>query len=440
MDVFVTNYLRKRLDEAGLTDVKIVLADQLPEDFSQKQLVILQPKDNWVEKLVHVDSWSFITREGPLRLLEKWVLLDNGVLLAAGLDNTVITNIDLDKAIVNDTEHMYIRAIIADCIVNMFEGAGHPLDYFASLGKSLNKLKGEFKATLNNLNAVITDRRTKITEETKKLKKYKDIDGKFDPEKEIEAEKKLFLEMLKIFSLIEAYEDTDGLTLELKTPGIELNDCDLGELSVRIKFPSGEVVIKALKKGDCKYCHPHVSSNGTPCFGGYEEVFYEVASQGRVGTALSLIWMFLKTYNPESAYEHPEAIEHGYYGEDDDYDEIDFDECAENALGGQCYICRYRSDCGYAEDKIIECKDVLPQVCHGCSYNSSCTLRVDIDRWRTCAKSAKGGKCVDCVEDECPYADANINRCMDYASEEFCKDCAFKPCPIYKDTVEQGGE
>jgi len=438
MDIFVTNYLRERLDAAGHTDVKIVLADQLPEDFSQKQLVVLQPKDDWVEKTVHVNDWSFITREGPLRILEKWVSLD-GVLIATGLGNTVITNIDLDKAIVNDTEHMYIRAGISDHIISMFEDAWHPLDYFANLGKSLNKLKGEFKSTLNHLNAVITDHRTKIAEETKKLKKYKDIAEKLDPEKEIEAEKKLFLEMLEIFSLTGAYEDADGLTLELKTPRIELDDYDLGELSVQIKFPSGEVVIDALKEGNCDYCHPHVSSSGTPCFGGYEEVFHEVASQGRVGTALSLIWMFLKTYNPESAYEHPEVIEHGYYRESDDYDEPDFDECAERALGGQCYICRYRSDCDYSEDKIQECKDVLPQVCHGCSYNFSCTLRVDIDRWRTCAKSAKGGKCVDCVEDECPYADPCIDRCKDNASEEFCKNCAFKPCPIYKDAIEQGG-
>jgi len=88
---------------------------------------------------------------------------------------------------------------------------------------------------------------------------------------------------------------------------------------------------------------------------------YNRASLGRI------TFRGLPTYNPESAYEHPEAIEHGYYGEDDDYDEIDFDECAESALGGQCYICRYElvKTCASAIDK---------GECQNCNLHEKCKI------------------------------------------------------------------
>ena len=83
--------------------------------------------------------------------------------------------------------------------------------------------------------------------------------------------------------------------------GIAL-DVSCGKYKIHLSLPSLSVDIRSAEEGDERYCHPHVGSSGTPCWGNAITSITQARGKQDIAAILSLTYGLLTTYNPESPY------------------------------------------------------------------------------------------------------------------------------------------
>jgi len=83
--------------------------------------------------------------------------------------------------------------------------------------------------------------------------------------------------------------------------GIAL-DVSCGKYKIHLSLPSLSVTIESTEEMDERYCHPHVSSSGSPCWGNAATSLTQARGKQDIAAILSLTYGLLTTYNPESPY------------------------------------------------------------------------------------------------------------------------------------------
>jgi hypothetical protein len=83
--------------------------------------------------------------------------------------------------------------------------------------------------------------------------------------------------------------------------GISL-DAACGKYKIDISLPSLSVTIESAEEMNKRYCHPHVSSSGTPCWGSAATSLTQARGKQDIAAILSLTYGLLTTYNPDSPY------------------------------------------------------------------------------------------------------------------------------------------
>lgn len=83
--------------------------------------------------------------------------------------------------------------------------------------------------------------------------------------------------------------------------GISL-DVSCGKYKIHLSLPSLSVAISSEEESEGRYCHPHVSSSGTPCWGNAATSLTQARGKQDIAAILSLTYGLLTTYNPDSPY------------------------------------------------------------------------------------------------------------------------------------------
>jgi len=83
--------------------------------------------------------------------------------------------------------------------------------------------------------------------------------------------------------------------------GISL-DVACGKYKIHLSLPSLSVTISSAEEIDGRYCHPHVNSSGTPCWGNAVTSITQARCKQDIAAILSLTYGLLTTYNPYSPY------------------------------------------------------------------------------------------------------------------------------------------
>jgi hypothetical protein len=173
-----------------------------------------------------------------------------------------------------------------------------------------------------------------------------------------------------------------------------------GRFDVVVHLPSGTVTAVPVDDGFTRqgYPHPHLDTEGNPCWGNMARPVKEALASGHVVEALTTIRTFLSHYNPDNPY-----LSISRWGEDDVDEEAErFERCYESADPfGDCITCA-DSDCPYWDDRHERCWEAGSwsslRDCVGCGRCDHATDAVD-----DCRSDHEDGGCVSCRVDDCRY-------------------------------------
>jgi len=194
---------------------------------------------------------------------------------------------------------------------------------------------------------------------------------------------------------------------------IEHNDWvfELGPYEISID-PAGRVTVLSPEGTQAEgYSHPHVDSNGRPCFGNISADLAKAIGRMRIAEALTLLHDFLSSYNHEGAF-----VRIGKF--DPDYDDPDEDPC---------------EDCQEYHSPYCICE---------CSHNEGLFCCADCGEYRTdycyqeCSYNVPGfqyvSPCDDCEESEehcfleCQYnAEWQVNSPCNECEKKECEGCKY---------------
>ena len=179
----------------------------------------------------------------------------------------------------------------------------------------------------------------------------------------------------------------------------EDNDYYIGKFRIDIQPVDSVIKIINTVKKVSGYHHPHISQDGTPCFGNISSTVYYLLIHQDIYQLVTLLIEFLKSYNEDNSYK---KIQYWDPNHDEDEEGMDqYESCYEDSSPYECVICSDTS-CPYHEDAQDRCRDT----------------RDNLD------------DCVECMAD-CRYA-RNYEECFENQRDSRtseCRTCQISDCP-----------
>ncbi len=196
----------------------------------------------------------------------------------------------------------------------------------------------------------------------------------------------------------------------------------MGSFSVRLGLTDGTINIFGLQ-GSRKvdgYCHPHVSSSGSPCLGNMAPILAQDLGSGRLVEAVTGLLEFLRSYNHGGGYIDIRRWDPDWEDDDDRYDS-----CYDGSSSHDCAVCS-DDGCPYhdgAENRCFENSHTDTCIeCGDCSFR-----RHAID---SCRESKDPWECTECTT-SCPWA-GDVTACQDTHDGERCKECPVETCKYHR--------
>jgi hypothetical protein len=221
--------------------------------------------------------------------------------------------------------------------------------------------------------------------------------------------------------------DVAGNKLTFKTGQIEIEFEDytytLGPFQVEIPFAGDRIHIKGQDKQYIvdDYCHPHVSSDGSPCLGNAGPIIAKLLGTGDMTGAVNCILEFLRSYTAGNAY-----IKLQKWNPDWEDDEGRYESCYDTSSSHDCVLCD-DYDCPFKEDAQERCFEYAETIhCINCG---DCDMRESAIE--NCRRDHQSWQCVQC-EHSCTYA-GEEDECANSHDGEKCPDCPVTSCSHWKE-------
>lgn len=224
-----------------------------------------------------------------------------------------------------------------------------------------------------------------------------------------------------------------GSQMVIRTGTIEMHNINsprstyvLGPYDVEMDFETLDITIHSAGNGKYlpgseSYYHPHISSDGRPCWGNIGARVHATLAAGRIGECCALIREFLESYYPEGSYRRMDE-------ESDDEGNNRYDRCYDTASARDC-VCCDEDDCPFREDAATRCHDDHDQAdCLECS--ADCIYR-DRERnrcWCSQTNDQTFWNCVDCENTDCEHALTEETCATEHATESICAECPRTAC------------
>lgn len=177
------------------------------------------------------------------------------------------------------------------------------------------------------------------------------------------------------------------------------NDYYIGKFRIDIYPIKSEIRFTNLIKKVKGYHHPHISQDGTPCFGNIASTVYYLLIHQDLFQLVTLLIEFLKSYNEDNPYKSIDYWDENY---DEDKDREDrYEGCYEDVGPYECVACS-DTDCPYHDDaqdrchEMRESEDECLECTRGCQYAR---------RYDECLdnQDANHSECRTCEITECPH-------------------------------------
>jgi len=231
---------------------------------------------------------------------------------------------------------------------------------------------------------------------------------------------------------IRSFEVEDG-KLKVVTNPIEIDFesyvYEFGTFQVELPLGEGRVVIHGLDGTKVDgYPHPHVSTDGTPCFGNISTTVAQLLGAGDQLQALTLILEFLRSYSPDNPYRRIEQWNPDWEDEDSRHDS-----CYDDASLSDCATCD-DWDCPHRDGAESRCYEYTSvQDCIACA---ACSRHEDAEQ--ACRDDHSAQECVVCTID-CTYA-GDHDSCREGHGGEECPGCENTNCPHFTEEEEDEAE
>ena len=242
-------------------------------------------------------------------------------------------------------------------------------------------------------------------------------------ERKAEEEHETFVGMMKSGAVhdIEVVDSTVTVTTGITV--IDWDGCryEFGPLVVRLDLNNAKVTIIPTEAAHMAngYAHPHVSDSGTPCFGNTAPIIAKSLGLGDVTGTLAIVLEFLRSYNPDDAYQLIEW----WYPEWEDVDDR-FESCYDDSSTHDCAACGEDS-CPFrdgAEARCYENHDWSECIeCADCTYRETAMV--------ACHEERGPRSCVECNLN-CDWA-GNEQACLDIHAGNLCKNCTIDSCRFH---------
>ncbi len=228
---------------------------------------------------------------------------------------------------------------------------------------------------------------------------------------------------------IRSFVVEEGL-LKVTTHPIELDFegylYEFGTFEVDLPLGEGRVAIRGLEGTKVDgYPHPHVSTDGTPCFGNISSTVAQLLGDGDHLQALTLILEFLRSYSAENPYRRIEQWNPDWEDEDTRHDS-----CYDDASLSDCATCD-DWDCPHRDGAESRCYEYTTvQDCIACA---ACDRHEDAEQ--ACRDDHSAQECVVCTVD-CTYA-GDHDSCREGHGGEECTGCENSSCPHFKEEEDE---
>ena len=198
---------------------------------------------------------------------------------------------------------------------------------------------------------------------------------------------------------------------------------DMGQYVISIPIGDGRLRITSTDGSEVEgYSHPHIASDGAPCFGNIGGTVAQLLGEGEYCQVVVLMLEFLRSYNSDNPYLRIERWDPDWEDDEDRYES-----CYDNASLSDCATCN-DWDCHHregAERRCYEHSDTDDCIsCGGCDHHR--------DAMNDCRDNQNCYECVTCTR-ECAFA-GDVEACFDSHSGELCPDCPNTDCTHHEET------
>lgn len=179
----------------------------------------------------------------------------------------------------------------------------------------------------------------------------------------------------------------------------EEDDYYIGKFRIDIQPVDSVIkIINTIKKVS-GYHHPHISQDGTPCFGNIASTVYYLLIHQDIYQLVTLLIEFLKSYNEDNPYKKIQAWDPNYDEEEEGMDQ--YESCYEDSGRWDCVNCA-DSDCPYHDNAQDRCNEIRERdECLNCALD--CQYARD---YETCFESQTDthrSECRTCQISDCPH-------------------------------------
>jgi hypothetical protein len=198
----------------------------------------------------------------------------------------------------------------------------------------------------------------------------------------------------------------------------------IGRFVVTVDIIRSEIVFRNMENKIDGFHHPHVNTDGTPCWGNLEGDAIKLLTQDDYCALLVIAIELLRSYNPHNPFIRIENWDPDWSDEEDERRR--YEDCSESASSEDCVRCS-DDNCPYQSDAESRCRDNkdYPDDCKACSINH-CSYHTRAISDCQDDRIDEPSRCVSC-DIACVYSGSR-SACFEVHQGESCGDCDVEEC------------